>query len=458
MADDQKKKITDLPVALSVSGSDIVVAVQNGVDTKQATIEQIGTNVNTSQAFSDLNTTSKNVVGAINEILQGMGAITLDGLSDVTITSALLANGQVLKYDATLQKWVNADPGGGSLSSLSDVTITALSLSNGQFLVYDSVSDKWVNKEVIHEPITQAQYDAMVEAGTVDPNVYYPISDGSLSAGEISYDNTSSGLEATDVQAAIDELNSAIPTKTSDLENDSGFAVIDDTVTANDKAWSSSKISNLPMPDTQMVTASGNNLNDYHTPSCFFAEQGLTNLPTSNDNFLILNYYAKWQSATRYTLAQLAVNATNCKTYIRIYSSSNNLWKSWLPLFYDATQLVSDLASNQDETDRIRQNIFSLYATNGENGFLKASGAVQANSGYFTTEYIRIYNGQSFKYNLAHGIVWPVICFFTGKDKSYIDTTKTVNGIDGYVSGTFTATDDGYVRFTYSKNVSFQNS
>lgn len=36
---------------------------------------------------------------------------------------------------------------------------------------------------------------------------------------------------------------SDIPTKTSDLDNDSGFAVIDDTVTANDKAWSSGKIS-----------------------------------------------------------------------------------------------------------------------------------------------------------------------------------------------------------------------
>ena len=211
MADDQKKKnIIDLPVALSVSGGDIVVAVQNGVDTKQATIEQIGTNVNTSQTFSDLNTISKNVVGAINEILQGMGASTLDGLSDVTITSATLANGQVLKYDAMLQKWVNADPGGGSLESLSDVTITALSLSNGQFLVYDNLSDKWINKEVIHEPITQAQYDAMVQAGMVDPNVYYPITDASI--------------------------------KTSELDNDSNFASIDDTSTANNKAWSASKI------------------------------------------------------------------------------------------------------------------------------------------------------------------------------------------------------------------------
>ena len=88
-------------------------------------------------------------------------------------------------------------------------------------------------------------------------------------ASETGYDNTESGLEATNVQDAIDELASAtpedvytkeetddkfatktaleevagdIPTKTSDLQNDSGFTTIDDSETANNKAWSSEKI------------------------------------------------------------------------------------------------------------------------------------------------------------------------------------------------------------------------
>ena len=38
------------------------------------------------------------------------------------------------------------------------------------------------------------------------------------------------------------DVISAIPTKTSDLDNDSNFASIDDTSTANDKAWSAGKI------------------------------------------------------------------------------------------------------------------------------------------------------------------------------------------------------------------------
>ena len=207
----------------------------------------------------------------------------------------------------------------------------------------------------------------------------------------------------------------------------------------------------LPMPETQMVTASGHDLNDYHTPSCFYVEAGIANAPANDNNYIILNYYAKWLSSTRYTLVQLAVNSVNCKAYSRVYQSANNTWKNWQALFYDDTSIRADLLVVQDETDRIRQNVFSLMACNGENGFLKASGAVQANSGYFTTEYIRIYNGQSFKYNIGHGTELPVICFFTAKDRSTIVTSKTVTGIDGYVNGTFTADADGYIRMTYSK-------
>lgn len=138
----------------------------------------------------------------------GGGASSLGQLSDVTITSATLSNGQILKYDSSSQLWINTTP---DLSLMSDVTISSVSLSNGQFLVYDSTSSKWVNKEVIHAPITQAQYDALVSGGTVDPNVYYPITDASIEAGDIDYDNTSSGLTATDVQDAIDEVKSDIP-------------------------------------------------------------------------------------------------------------------------------------------------------------------------------------------------------------------------------------------------------
>jgi hypothetical protein len=62
--------------------------------------------------------------------------------------------------------------------------------------------------------LTQAQYDALVNAGTVDANTTYFITDAnnttaSYAAG-VTYDNTSSGLAATNVQGAIDEVNGKI--------------------------------------------------------------------------------------------------------------------------------------------------------------------------------------------------------------------------------------------------------
>lgn len=58
--------------------------------------------------------------------------------------------------------------------------------------------------------LTQAEYDALVQAGTVDlVNTVYFITDGNAnanSASETTYNNASSGLSATNVQNAIDEL------------------------------------------------------------------------------------------------------------------------------------------------------------------------------------------------------------------------------------------------------------
>ena len=63
-----------------------------------------------------------------------------------------------------------------SLSELNDVNIS--SPSNNQILKYDSTSSKWVNAN----------------------------ESGSGTASDTSYDNTSSGLTATNVQGAIDEV------------------------------------------------------------------------------------------------------------------------------------------------------------------------------------------------------------------------------------------------------------
>ena len=54
---------------------------------------------------------------------------------------------------------------------------------------------------------------------------------------------------------------SALPTKTSELENDSGFTTIDDAATANNKTWSSNKINNELINLLPIATATGNPAN-----------------------------------------------------------------------------------------------------------------------------------------------------------------------------------------------------
>ena len=69
----------------------------------------------------------------------------LDALSDVNITAA--ANGQILVYNGTSNKWENVDNSEiTGLTALSDVTIT--SVADDQFLRYNSGTGEWVNETV----------------------------------------------------------------------------------------------------------------------------------------------------------------------------------------------------------------------------------------------------------------------------------------------------------------------
>ena len=65
--------------------------------------------------------------------------------------------------------------------------------------------------------VTQAEYDALKQAGTLVRNSLYVISDAenlNCTAEDVAYDNISSGLSATDVQSAINEVCSNITTYT----------------------------------------------------------------------------------------------------------------------------------------------------------------------------------------------------------------------------------------------------
>lgn len=72
----------------------------------------------------------------------GGGSSTLDGLSDVSLTTP--TDGQVLAYDANADEWVNSSTASpSSIASMSDTDIQ--SPTNGQTLVYNGTSGKWEN-------------------------------------------------------------------------------------------------------------------------------------------------------------------------------------------------------------------------------------------------------------------------------------------------------------------------
>lgn len=65
------------------------------------------------------------------------------------------------------------------------------------------------------EILTQAEYDELVAAGATDDDIYYFIEDEKnggvlVNASNVSYDNSKSGMAATDVQGAVDEIDEKV--------------------------------------------------------------------------------------------------------------------------------------------------------------------------------------------------------------------------------------------------------
>ena len=96
--------------------------------------------------LSDFMGTYNNNMDIIDQNLGGGGggSSTLAGLTDVVLNA--LQDGNFLRYDGTLGKWVNAEGDPVSISDLTDVELT--NLSDGQFLVYDANEQKWVNVSI----------------------------------------------------------------------------------------------------------------------------------------------------------------------------------------------------------------------------------------------------------------------------------------------------------------------
>ncbi|MCF8716153.1 hypothetical protein JM658_15085, partial [Joostella atrarenae] len=152
-----------------------------------------------------------------------VGAITSEKIADKTITEVDIADGAINPYkilaDAVEAKHINNDVAGAGLIQNAtsgalevdvtaiegdgDITSTDLTVTGGANSVFNDVS-----LEVKDGAITAVKLSSVGStAGQV------PVADGSgnvsyktLSATEVAYENTTSGLTAENAQAAIDEL------------------------------------------------------------------------------------------------------------------------------------------------------------------------------------------------------------------------------------------------------------
>ena len=158
MADNTDKKISELTTASEIKNSDNLELSQDtgsGLVSLKATILAIANKIVSNINFtSALETNSKTITGAINEVAQGGGgggSSTLDGLNDVDIDDTTLADGQALVYDEIEEKWVNGQGGGGTGGhTIIDENGTSMTARAGlQFVGGANVSDDATNNKTI---------------------------------------------------------------------------------------------------------------------------------------------------------------------------------------------------------------------------------------------------------------------------------------------------------------------
>ena len=114
------KSISQMTTAATVDNGDLFEIAHpdagsaTGYASNKQSLAAIADHMATAVNHPTLNTTAKNIVGAINELEAGGGgggSSTLAGLTDVDISSP--TNGQALVYDANAAKWKNGAGGGG---------------------------------------------------------------------------------------------------------------------------------------------------------------------------------------------------------------------------------------------------------------------------------------------------------------------------------------------------------
>ena len=170
-------------------------------------------------------------------------------------------------------KKTNHEYGAATLEDMTDVSL--LNPTDGQYLGYDADTNYWVNKSIPAIPTKTSDLtndSGFVTSAAIPTKTSDLTNDsGFITSADVPVidDSTTSATKVWSSDKVSNELSgkastSSIPTKTSDLTNDSGFLtdadvpVIDDTAVVNNKVWSSYKTNSELLGKQNTLTAGSN--------------------------------------------------------------------------------------------------------------------------------------------------------------------------------------------------------
>ena len=174
-----------------------------------------------------------------SQVQSGGGANYLRELLDVDLLTIQPQQDNILTYDASQNKWkpsaLPAFTGATRLSQLTDVNTTLYPPANNNVLLFDDTLNAWrpgtlsfnVNhlEDIGDVQISNIDYGHVliwegskwINASLDDANIAQK--NHTHDATQIVYDNTLSGLQSNNIQAALDELNNNIMIVRNDLTN-----------------------------------------------------------------------------------------------------------------------------------------------------------------------------------------------------------------------------------------------
>lgn len=396
-----------------------------------------------------------------------VGARNISELQDVELTN--LANGEILQYNSSSEKWENQPASAGTLDGLTDTNLT--SLQNEQYLRYNSSSSNWenftltitdtdnlvdltdtnissvANTEVLKYNSTSSNW----ENASVLINEIGDINITSLQNGEVLKYNSSSGKwENQDNTDTLNELSDVTLTGSSNNQ----------VLKYNGSIWVNNYVNLTELADTNISTLNNGDILRYNNVSQrwetdTFNIDDLDNVNiTGVANNEVLKYNStsgKWENSNRIdTLDELGdVTLTSVTTGDLLRYNGSIFVNTKIALDNDFTNVNFTSLTNGDLIKYDGSNFINFSPTYLDGAGISDNFLIKVVSGATTQTTFKETSVASTSTSLQTFIPSGIISVLAGSiETEFFDTTKTrmhltSNGINN--AGGITITSDGRV-------------